>query len=248
MVQYIIKIAETIAGHAERGELGEALALRASFAEELDRLDPRDFLPSAQYDFVMARSQARRWAQQTMAPIQLPSLAKHAWHTAGILSNYGGDGSRASVRSFSFIIDSDLRDIIDRDYRELALKVFPSGAWKSSVVLAGSLLEAILYDQLAKNSLIKQSALASSKAPKDSKTGKIKDFDAGDWRLFDLIAVATDISLLPADRSKSIDQILRDFRNFVHPKKELRAKYPCTEAEAMLALGALEAVCNVLTP
>src|SRR5688500_5133062 len=146
MVQYIVKIAETIAGHADRGELGEVIVLRASFAEELDRLDPRDFLPSAQFDFVMARSQARRWAQQTsMAQVQLPSIADLARRTAGILSHYGGDGSRASIRSFSFIVDSDLREIVDRDYRELTLKVFPGGAWKSSVVLAGSILEAILY-------------------------------------------------------------------------------------------------------
>jgi hypothetical protein len=94
---------------------------------------------------------------------------------------------------------------------------------------------------------IKQSSLASNKAPKD-RSGNVRDLDAGEWKLYDLIEVATDISMLPKDRSKSIDQVLRDYRNFVHPKKEIRAKYPCTEAEAMMAVGALEAVCNVLTP
>lgn len=249
MVQYIIKVAETLAGHAERQELGEVITFRTDFAEELNRLDPRDFLPSAQFDFFMIRKQARRWAAQQggMAQVELPAIAQLARRTVDVLSHYGGEGSQAVVRSFSFIVDGDLRKIIERDYRELKLRVFPAGAWKSSVVLAGSILEAILFDQLAKDPATKQAALLSRKAPKD-KAGKVKDLDAGDWKLFDLIEVATDISLLPADRSKSIDQILRDYRNFVHPKKEIRAKYPCTEAEALLALGALDTVCNVLAP
>jgi len=37
---------------------------------------------------------------------------------------------------------------------------------------------------------------------------------------------------------------LRDYRNFIHPKKEIRTGYPCTEAEAFMAKGALDAVCN----
>jgi hypothetical protein len=35
--------------------------------------------------------------------------------------------------------------------------------------------------------------------------------------------------------------------HFVHPLKEVRASYSCTEAEALLAKGALGAVCNHLT-
>ena len=35
-------------------------------------------------------------------------------------------------------------------------------------------------------------------------------------------------------------------RNFVHPKKEIRAQHQCAEAEAMMAMGALEGVCNIL--
>jgi hypothetical protein len=247
-VQYIVKLAETILGYAERGETAEALALRSSFAEELDRLDPRDFLPVVQYDFVIARSQARRWAQQTsMARADLSGIVVLAKKVIDILAQYGGLDSRVSIRSFAFLVDKDLRNIIERDYRELSLRVFPGGSWKSTVVLAGSILEAVLFDQLSKDPATEQAALSSSKAPKD-KSGKVKDLAAGEWRLVDLIEVATNIGLLPSDRSKSIDQVLRDYRNFVHPKKELRSKYPCTEAEAMMAMGALEAVCNVLTP
>jgi len=161
------------------------------------------------------------------------------------LEQYGGDGSQTISRSFSFVNDKDLKHLIERDYRELRLKTFPSRAWKSTVVLAGSILEAILLDRLTSDTTIQSKANASKKAPKD-KAGRVRNLAAGDWRLADMIEVAADIGVLPPERAKSFDQILRDYRNFVHPKKELRAKHPCTEAEALMSVGALEGVCNVL--
>ncbi len=47
-------------------------------------------------------------------------------------------------------------------------------------------------------------------------------------------------------RTEPIDQVLRDYRNFVHPKKELKAQHSCDEAEAFMSVGALEGVCNIL--
>ena len=38
-----------------------------------------------------------------------------------------------------------------------------------------------------------------------------------------LIDVAVDIGRLPADAADTIHQVLRDYRNFVQPKKEIRA-------------------------
>jgi hypothetical protein len=60
--------------------------------------------------------------------------------------------------------------------------------------------------------------------------------------LSELIEVATDI--LPKDRANTADQVLRDYRNFVHPKKEIRAEHECTEAEGYMALGALDGILN----
>src|SRR5262249_39712796 len=66
-----------------------------------------------------------------------------------VLDHYEGLGGTPSPRSFSFVHDEKLRDLVRRDYRELHLKLFPSRAWKSVVALSGSILEAILWDQLA---------------------------------------------------------------------------------------------------
>jgi len=180
MVQYIVKLAEKVVELAEQGQLGEVLPLRFGLAEELDRLDPRDFLPAARYDFVVARLKVRSFATQTgFSSGMLPSVASFAKEVIRILAQYGGDGSRVVSRSFAFIKDSDLRRLIERDFRELGLKVFPGGAWKSTVVLAGSILEAILYDQLG-DSVTKPRALASPKAPRD-KMAKWKDRVPVDW-------------------------------------------------------------------
>jgi hypothetical protein len=169
-----------------------------------------------------------------------------------VLDHYRGEGSWGGTRSFPLIADPELRDIIERDYRELAIVLFPAGAWKSCVVMAGSILEAILLDLLTQDLAHVTQAMGSLKAPKKGKKGPVKDITKGsldeEWTLANLIDVAGDLGLLPAMDVKAIHQMLRDYRNFVHPRKEKKAAHPCTEAEAMLAKGALDAVCNHLFP
>ena len=60
--------------------------------------------------------------------------------------------------------------------------------------------------------------------------------------------VAAAIGILKKEREPAIDQILRKYRNFIHPLAEIRGGIPCTEAEALLAKGALDSVCNDLDP
>jgi hypothetical protein len=48
------------------------------------------------------------------------------------------------------------------------------------------------------------------------------------------------------ERERAIDQVLRDYRNFVHPYEEVRADHACSEGEALAAIGALMGVCDHL--
>jgi hypothetical protein len=59
-----------------------------------------------------------------------------------------------------------LKGIIERDYKELTLVLFPGGAWKSTVIMAGSILEAILFDLLGSDPATQAKAMASQAAPK----------------------------------------------------------------------------------
>ncbi|MCX7049855.1 MAG: hypothetical protein NTX50_30775 [Candidatus Sumerlaeota bacterium] len=260
MIQYIIKLANKVLELSKFQDFHpELYRLVPVLAEELNRLDPRDFLPDAQYDFIDTRARIRMRAKELeiesdkhssvrksgFSLTDARAIGANSQKMIEILGKYGGEGGHICLRSFNFVKDSDLKQIIERDYRELRLKVFPSGAWKSSVILAGSILEAILYDQLATDPAIQAKAVASKEAP-THKSGKVKDLVAGEWVLFELIKVAVDLTIIPLERSKSIDQVLRDYRNFVHPKKEIKANHPCAEAEAMMSIGALDGICNVL--
>jgi hypothetical protein len=70
--------------------------------------------------------------------------------------------------------------------------------------------------------------------------------DPDAWKLTPLIEVALDTNVLPSARADTIDQVLRDYRNFVHPQKEKKAKHECNEAEAGLAKYGLDGVCDYL--
>jgi hypothetical protein len=262
MVQYIVQLAQSILAIMDDAEkkmgpnvdmseqLRRVVPLCSTLAEELERLDPRDFSPDARCDFVIGRLDLDLWVKQwnpgdTGSFVNLFNQDSRGRgpirglldRVIALLGRYGGEGWRAVTRSFSFLNDKDLREIIERDYKELTLVLFPGGAWKSTVIMAGSILEAILVDVLASGPLLRAKALASPVAP-------AKPMD--DWRLEYLIKVAADIAVLTAQRTSTFDQVLRDYRNFVHPKKEIRSGHPCREGEAQLAMGGLNAVCDIL--
>jgi hypothetical protein len=250
MVRYIVQIATGIIDFIGQVDKWPSILphVQALF-DELCRLDPRDFLPEARYEFIVARldldSLNKTWISQAGYFLNTYMRDKRSQQelrelmerVMAVLNRYGGEGWRAKTRSFSFLKDKDLREIIERDYKELTLVLFPGGAWKSTVIMAGSILEAILFDILATDPAINAKAVVSPLAPKGP---------MGDWKLEKLIEVAADIGVLPAKRVDTFDQVLRDYRNFVHPKKEIRSGHPCGEGEAQLAMGGLNAVCDIL--
>ncbi len=250
MVRYIVQIATGIIDLiGQQDKWRSILPHCQALFDELYRLDPRDFLPEARYEFIVARLDLGGWDkawssrpgdflnQYIHDNRSQQELRELMARVVAVLNKYGGEGWRAKTRSFSFLKDKDLREIIERDYKELTLVLFPGGAWKSTVIMAGSILEAILFDILSTDPAINAKAMATPLAAK----GPMED-----WKLEKLIEVAGDIGVLPAKRVDTFDQVLRDYRNFVHPKKEIRSGHPCGEGEAQLAIGGLNAVCDIL--
>lgn len=237
MINYIKDVASLIVStpHA-----AERFRYTRALSEELDRLDPRDFLPDSRFSFVRCRTEARFFASMPdiAKPSQLQDLAREV---TALIERYRVPGSGLPTRTFRWLASADLKDIIVRDYAELSNVLLPDGAWKSTVIMAGSIVEAILFDLLTEDPGRLTTAKSSSRAPRD-KSGSLKN--EADWTLYNLIEIATDIGMIPPDRAKTFDQTLRDYRNFVHPKKELRAAHACNEGEALLAKGALDALCD----
>lgn len=242
MLKYIADIArETEAQARTVGRGTELFVTLPALYEELKGLDSRDFAPSVRQEFALDRVRLRRFAEMKVFS-DTTEIADLVQRLAIQLESYGGLGSVGVRRNFSWLLDADLRRIVERDYLELCLVLVPGAAWKSAVVLAGSIVEAILFDIMSQTRWVAP-AMNSNKAPKD-RQGNVKPISSGDWKLHDLIEVATEIRLIPSARSATFDQVLRDYRNFVHPKKEIRAAHPCTEAEALMSKGALDALLN----
>jgi hypothetical protein len=59
------------------------------------------------------------------------------------------------------------------------------------------------------------------------------------WHLSAYIDVADSLTLLPAGWKDGIHAVLREFRNYVHPRLELVTKDEITEGEAFLAFATL---------
>jgi hypothetical protein len=131
--------------------------------------------------------------------------------------------------SFAFIWERNIKDIIERDYPEL-LTAFNSGCKKSSLVLAGSIIEAMLLDYVLRN---QSAALSSSKAPKER--------DPLKWNLENLIDVCVELrpELQPV---QSMSHTVRKYRNLVHPAVEIRNTMKVELEEAKVAISVLHIV------
>jgi hypothetical protein len=134
-----------------------------------------------------------------------------------------------SLSEFTFIADSNLRAVLERDYQEIQ-RAFAARCWKSVIILSGGAIEAILLDLLQKNSVV---AKASPKAA--------KSYDLTRWDLKNLIDVSVDCKLVSASVEK-LSNPVREFRNLIHPGNEIRNRLIFGEEEARIALEVLNIV------
>jgi len=81
-------------------------------------------------------------------------------------------------------------------------------AYLSVIVMCGSILEATLAG-----------AVEQAKERLDQKPGRPKNLN--DWSLSELIKAAEEVGVLKRDAVK-LSQILQDFRNNIHPYKQLK--------------------------
>lgn len=119
--------------------------------------------------------------------------------------------------NLDFVADTDLLEMLRRDIDELNV-ILSQGlekAVKTCMVLCGSIAETMLLD-----SLLQREAEAISNIPKLTK--KISN-NLVDWDLYDMVSIATHLSppLLPEDATSGASQ-LRQWRNFIHPGRELK--------------------------
>ncbi|MFA5819337.1 MAG: hypothetical protein WC854_08675 [Bacteroidales bacterium] len=104
---------------------------------------------------------------------------------------------------FEFINDDNLRKILNRDYLELEILV-ANKATKSILIISGSLIEAVLVDYFLNN-------------PPD----KYNDDKIFQLNLSELIDLAVENKLI-SQRTKELSTVIRNYRNLIHPGREIR--------------------------
>ena len=92
----------------------------------------------------------------------------------------------------------------------------------------GGMLEGLL---LAKINLLKdkKEVFMANNTPKD-KNGKILELK--DWKLKDFINVSHELGWI-SKTAKDISEVLRDYRNYIHPQKEYSYKAKLSSKDAI---------------
>lgn len=122
---------------------------------------------------------------------------------------------------------------------EEAQKCLNSGAYLSTIFMAGSILEGLMLGVATKNP--KEFNTANSSPKKDN---KVKQFH--DWSLAEFIDVAHECNYIGLD-VKKFSHALRDFRNFVHPFQQLSTGFKPDDHTAKISMQVLNAALASLT-
>jgi hypothetical protein len=122
---------------------------------------------------------------------------------------------------FSFIADSRIKTIVERDYIELK-RLDPEKTPKAVLVLSGAIIEAVLFDALVKN-------------------GKWTFEEACERPFKDMIHPAKQARIISHD---NITDVLRVFRNLVHIAREIKDKLQFDNSHAKHALTSTEVIIN----
>jgi hypothetical protein len=144
----------------------------------------------------------------------LRRLAKKAWRGP----------SKAAIRALPFIRDNEYRQIAERDLASFA-SMEKLEETKLALALGGSVVESILLDLLEKDTpktVAAATAVQSKMLPKKSRTWSgFKPGDSEWWTLEQVIAVCGPDGLgVLAERTMKMADLVRDYRNYIHPRKE----------------------------
>ncbi len=121
---------------------------------------------------------------------------------------------------FKFISDEGFQDILQRDYLELT-KCMEAKATKSVLILSGSILEALLTDYFQEN-------LPAGYTPK-----KILE-----TTLSTLLELAIAEKIISKSEN-NLATVIKDYRNLIHPGREIRKKETFDNETADLAFSIL---------
>jgi hypothetical protein len=126
------------------------------------------------------------------------------------------------------ISDPAMQTILNGRWSECVLSL-QAGAPMAATVMMGGLLEALLLGRIHRESN-KAPIFQAASAPSD-KTGKTKPLN--EWTLKNYIDVSHDLGWISVS-AKDVGEVLRDYRNYIHPFKQLSHGINLTTEDASL--------------
>lgn len=145
-----------------------------------------------------------------------------------------------TMPAFGFMQHAKLKKIVERDYSELK-RVKTVGATKSRYTLCGGLIEALLLDALLRN---ESKANSAKRSPKLKGGSQVKPL--AEWNLGELIDVAVELQVIETD-AEQFSHGVRNYRNLIHPGKEMQSNQKVAVEEADIAEKVLEIVIRELS-
>ncbi len=141
----------------------------------------------------------------------------------------------------ALVPDPAMRAILTRRWKECTICV-TTGAPLAATVMMGGLLESLLLARVHRES-DKSKVLHAKSAPKDVKTGK--PLMLQEWTLRHYIDVAHELGWISA-AARDVGEVVRDYRNYVHPHKELTHEVSLSDHDAFLFWGVSKGISRQL--
>jgi hypothetical protein len=146
-----------------------------------------------------------------------------------------------TVKEISFIDNIDFRNILFDRLSEID-RVFITNANYSTIFLSISTIEGI-FKHL---SLIFKDEIKQSLTYPLTTNNKRKRFD--DITIDEHYRLLTEIDILPViEEFEKVYKLFRDYRNFIHPQKQIKRKWSVDLGQAQMALGLLNATITYLS-
>lgn len=148
--------------------------------------------------------------------------------------------STATSPNFSPLIsDPKMKYILEHRWEETQ-KCLTAGAYLAATVMMGSSLEALFIARI--NHMSDRSPIFKLKStPLDRHTKKAKQLP--EWTLNDFIQVASEMKWI-RQSGRQVGTVLREYRNFIHPERELSTGILIEENDAKMFWAVFEQLCS----
>lgn len=134
------------------------------------------------------------------------------------------------------VVDPKMQEILKRRWNECT-DCIEAGATLAATVMMGGLLEALLLARVNREKN-KAPIFKAISAPKDKEGHPLQ---LKDWGLSNYIDVAHELGWI-SQSAKGISVVLRDYRNYVHPYKELSHGVKLEKSDALILWGVAKSI------